>query len=498
MLVEREEKIKKFKKSNYYEIYIEQENLGLIATTEKISSLEEATKIFEIVKSSKLICKDYLIKQKTKSPRKLYDLTTLQREANSILGYTASETLSILQGLYEKKIVTYPRTDSNYISDDMAEETAYIVKMLYKKFEFLNDIEFVCNINQVVNNDKVTDHHAILPTKLIKDLDIFNLEEKEKNILMLIVKSVLEATNNKCIYDDVKGVLNTNNGISLEFSYQKIVQKGYLKIEEKFTNKYKENTECPILTKGEEIKNFNTILETKETTPPKRFTEDTLLSAMENAGSSEYKELTADDVDKKGLGTPATRASIIEKLISIGYVERKGKSLIPTEKGINTINIVDEKLKSPLMTAEWEVKLQNIEKGNYNRTIFLDEIIEFTKNIVGNKNINTNIKEQMTNLNQKTKKEKEVIGICPCCNNNIYEADKNFYCSNKECSFTLFKEDKFFKDKKVKLTKTKAKQLLKDKVVEFDKLYSEKTNKFYNAKVSFEVSGKYINYKLIF
>lgn len=271
IIVEREAKIKDFKKEKYYEIVIEKEDLK--AKTEKITSLEEAKNLLEIIKNNSLICEEYTTNEKSKSSSKLYDLTTLQREANNIYGYTANETLATLQGLYEKKIVTYPRTDSKFISDDMETETKEIVNILYNKFDFLQNLEPMCNVAQVVNNDKVTDHHAILPTKLVKDLDFSSLNEKEQNILNLVIKTLLIATNEKCIIKEIAGILKSNNDIRLNFSYKNITKKGYIEIEELFSNKKKGNLEVPIILKGEEITDFKTSLEEKETTPPKRYTD---------------------------------------------------------------------------------------------------------------------------------------------------------------------------------------------------------------------------------
>ncbi len=490
IVVERENKIKNFTKEKYYEIVIEKEDLK--AKTEKITSLEEAKKVFETIKNNSLTCDEYTTVEKSKSPNKLYDLTTLQRESNNIFGYTANETLTILQGLYEKKIVTYPRTDSKYISDDMENGTKEILNILYNKFDFLKNLEPICNVSQVVNNDKVTDHHAIIPTKLVKDLDFSSLNEKEQNILNLVIKTLLIATNEKCIIKEINGILKSSNDIRLNFSYKNIIKKGYVKIEEIFSNKEKENLEAPIILKGEEITDFKTSLDEKETTPPKRYTEDTLLSAMENASNDDYKELDVEDIDKKGLGTPATRASIIESLVTNGYIERKGKGLIPTEKGINTIKIVNESLKSPKLTANWEVKLQQMEKNNYSPNKFLDEIIEFTKSIIENKSIDENVANSL-----KMESNLESLGNCPICSKNVYEWEKAFSCEDKNCRFIIFKNSKFFADKKAKITKSKVKELL-DKGKTKMKFYSQKTDKDYEAYISLDITEKYINFKMEF
>ena len=490
IIVEREDKIINFKKEKYYEIIIEKDELK--AKTEKINSLEEAKNILEIIKSNNLICDEYKSNEKSKSPCKLYDLTTLQREANNIYGYTANETLATLQGLYEKKIVTYPRTDSKFISNDMENETKEIINILYNKLEFLQNVEPICNVAQVINNNKVTDHHAILPTKLVKDLDLSSLNEKERNILNLVIKTLLIATNEKCIFNEIIGVLKSSNDIRLNFSYKNIIKKGYIEIEEKFSNKEKDNSTIPTIEQGQSIIDFVTYLEEKETTPPKRFTEDTLLSAMENASNEDYKELDVEDIEKKGLGTPATRASIIENLVINGYIERKGKSLIPTEKGINTIKIVDEQLKSPKLTAEWEVKLQQIEKNNYSPNKFLDEIIEFTKTIIENKNIDENIAKTL-----KNESKLESLGACPICSKNVYEWEKTFSCEDKNCRFVIFKNSKFFTEKKAKITKVKVKELLNKGKTKM-KFYSEKANKDYEAYIKLDITEKYINFKMEF
>ncbi len=490
IIVEREDKIKNFKKEKYYEICIEKDELK--AKTEKINSLEEAENLLETIKNNNLICDEYKSNEKSKSPCKLYDLTTLQREANNIYGYTANETLATLQGLYEKKIVTYPRTDSKFISDDMESETKEIINILYNKFDFLQNLEHICNINQVVNNDKVTDHHAILPTKLVKNLDFSSLNEKEQNILNLVIKTLLIATNEKCVLNEITGVLKSSNDTRLNFSYKNIVKKGYIEIEERFSNKEKQSITIPTIEQGQSITDFVTYLDEKETTPPKRFTEDTLLSAMENASNEDYKELDVEDIEKKGLGTPATRASIIENLVTNSYIERKGKNLIPTEKGINTIKIVDEQLKSPKLTANWEVKLQQMEKNNYSPDKFLNEIIYFTKNIIENKNVNEDIVKNL-------KKENclESIGNCPICSKNVYEWEKTFSCEDKNCRFIIFKNSKFFTEKKAKITKAKVKELLSKGKTKM-KFHSKKANKDYEAYIKLDITEKYINFKMEF
>ena len=502
MLVNREIEIIDFKKEKNYKLILFKNDFK--AESEIFKNEKEVKEILEKIKCKKALCTKSEKENITKAPPKLYDLTSLQRDCNKILSLTAQETLNIAQNLYEKKLITYPRTDSRFISDDMEEETKEIINILYDKFDLLQSTKPICDLKQVINNDKITDHHAIIPTQNIFSSALEKLNKNERNVYELIVKRLLESTHKK-----VKGYkynyIFEIEEIKFNSSYESIYDYGYLEIENLFLSKIKsktlENEDKNYnfdFENGDYLENFEINIYDYFTSPPKRYTEDTLLSAMENADKKEYKNIEENqDIEKRGLGTPATRASIIEKLISVEYVERKGKNLIPTKKGINAIKIVDEKMKSPTMTAEWEIKLQNIEKGKFSEDEFLEEIIVFIKEFFDKNLVNTEIKKEMMQANENLK-EKEIIGICPKCKNNIYEADKNFYCSNKECNFTMFKEDKFFKDKKVKLNKTKTKALLKNGQVEFDKLYSEKKNKFYSAKVSFEITEKYVNYKLIF
>lgn len=499
MLVNRENEIQNFKKEKNYKIILSKNDF--IAESEIFKNEKEFKEILEKTKDKKALCIKAEKENITKAPPKLYDLTSLQRDCNKILGLTAQETLNIAQNLYEKKLITYPRTDSRYISDDMEKETKDIINILCSKF---NSLEPICNINQIINNDKITDHHAIIPTQNIFSSVLEKLKKDEINVYYLICKRLLESVHKSLKLYKYMYCLEIEK-IQFYANYDYIYDYGYLEIEKMFLSKINvEETDTEDinlkfdLKENEYIENFKLNIHEYFTSPPKRYTEDTLLSAMENASKKEYKNIEEnEDVEKKGLGTPATRAAIIEKLISVEYIERKGKSLIPTKKGINAIKIVDEKMKSPTMTAEWEVKLQNIEKGNFSEDEFLSEIINFVKEFFNKNLVNTEIKKEMQELNENLK-EKEIIGICPKCKANVYEADKNFYCSNKDCNFTMFKEDKFFKDKKVKLTKTKVKSLLKNGQVEFDKLYSEKKNKFYSAKVGIEITDKYVNYKLIF
>ena len=495
ILVNRENEIKRFKKEKNYKILLEKDNL--VAESKVFEKEKEVKEVYNKIKEKEAICVSLEKKVVNENPPKLYDLTLLQRDCNKKLGLTAQETLNIAQSLYEKKVLSYPRTDSNFISSDMKDDFRYIVGKLYKDFKILDEVN---NISLVINDKKVSDHHAIIPTKNISSSAFEKLNYNEKQVLKMVCKRLVEAIDEKAIFEESLYELRISD-VDFSSKYKILKEEGYLRIERFFFTKKEEEyitdkNKSIEIKKGDVLSTYELRIHEYFTQAPKRYTEARLLSAMENSCNKEYKEHEGD-YEKKGLGTVATRAGIIEKLIKVGYIERKNKVLEVTEKGINAIKIVDEKIKSPSMTTEWEVKLQDIERKKYDSSKFLEEIIKFVEEFINNNKVNENIKKEMQNLNEKSK-EKEIIGVCPKCKNNIYEAEKNFYCSNKECDFSLFKEDRFFTSKKVNLTKTQVKKLLKDGEVEFKKLYSEKKDKFYSAKVSFELKGKYVNYKMNF
>ena len=499
IVVEREKDILSFKKEKNYKLFLQKDEF--IAESKVFSKESEVTQIFEKINKKQAICTKAENKTVQRIPPKLYDLTLLQRDCNKFLNLSAQETMNIAQSLYEKKLISYPRTDSNYISSDMKNETIYIIKKIYKEFN-IGDV--ICNINQVVNNKKVTDHHAIIPTKNIYHSSLENLNYNEKQVLKMIYKRLLESVHKKSISLEYLYEITVEDTIFTSKNEVK-VDLGYLELTNLFLKwilgkNFKNEDKVIKLTlkKGDILENYDMSIHEYFTQPPKRYTEATLLSAMENSCNKDYKELDGD-YEKKGLGTPATRAAIIERLINVGYITRKGKALIPTEKGIYTIDIVNEKIKSPSMTTEWEVKLQKVEKGQYNSDVFFQEIANFIKEFLHNSKLDKNIKKELTSPNGEDKtKEREVIGECLRCKSNVYEGLKNFYCSNIDCNFSLFKEDKFFTSKKVKLTKERVKALLKKGEIHFKKLYSEKKNTNYSATIYIELTEKYVNYKLKF
>ncbi len=447
MLVEREKKIEQFASAKYYSVVL---NCGkFTAESDKIEGQTEAEKAISAC-GDKAQVKNIVKEQKNANPPKLYDLTTLQRDANKLYGYTAQQTLDCAQKLYENKLMTYPRTDSNYITDDMANDAAEMVKLTAKAFPFGESYDSLScepDIARLVNNDKVSDHHALLPTKEIAKYNFDNLTEECYNVLCLVAARLLCAVAPKHTYDTVAAELDCG-GTSFTAKGKTVVQGGWKQLEADIKAHMKgivadasdEDEEdaagtLPPLEIGKEITVKSTKLAEHKTTPPKRYTEDMLLSAMEHAGNDDYDE--NEDVEKKGLGTPATRAAIIETLVKRQYVERKGKQLIPTDKGRRVIDVVPENVRSAKMTAEWETTLQRIAKGQASDEDFLNEIIDFTKNLIRDNKTTTS-----RNDNPFRFSKLPVIGKCPKCGKNVYVFPKSYSCedSRGKCGFFFTKE----------------------------------------------------------
>lgn len=502
MIVERELAIKNFVKEKYFTISIKKG--GLEAKTDKITLEDEAKKIQEKCNGKNAVCTSFDKTEKSLNAPILYDLTTLQRECNRLFGYTAQETLDTVQKLYESKIVTYPRTDSNFITDDMEHTIPDIINILTEKLDFIDAQNITINTKPIVNNAKVSDHTAIIPTKKLKDTNISTLKEIEKNILYTICVRLLIATAEKHVFFDVTAVFDCE-GHNYKAKGKSVLNEGFRAIEKQFKKSFKIKTaekeevinELPIFEPGETIENVESSINERFTSPPKRYTEDTLLSAMENAGNKDYEEV--EDIEKKGLGTPATRAGIIERIIKTEYIERERKALKPTEKGVNIIAILPESLKSAKLTADWETKLQQIEKGTLEDKQFTDEITIFINDVISSFVLADNKEILFKSSNSSaTASNKEVIGVCPRCSSDVYESEKSFYCSNRDCKFALWRNSKFFEDKRAKLTKAHAKEMIKNGKSKFDKLYSPTKDKEYSAYVAIAFSGDYVNYKLEF
>lgn len=492
MLVERDGKITTFRKEKYFNVHIQKDSLK--ASLEKLKTEEEAKRIAEACDKKQASVSSLKKERKTVNPQKLYDLTTLQREANRYFSFTAQQTLDLVQSLYEKKLLTYPRTDSQFITDDMEGTVRQVISILCRKLPLFDGVAYTPDIDRISNNAKVTDHHAILPTVQVEKLDIAELPESEQKILRLVATRLICATGEKHIYDETTMTVSCEGSL-FTAKGKTVVQDGWKGIELRFkaTLKSKEKEEpetvLPEVTEGDILQNVVSSVSEHFTSPPKAFTEDTLLSAMESAGNEAFD----DETEKKGLGTPATRAGIIEKLVKGGFAERKGKSLIPTKDGLNLVCVLPEQITSPAMTAEWENTLMQIERGNADADAFLSGIAAMTSELVKAYPFLSDAEASRFDT------ARETVGKCPRCGSPVYVGKGNFYCSNRECSFCLWEDNKFFSSKKKKLTKKIAKELLDKGWCRVTGLYTPKKPQLYDAVIRLDdTGGKYVSFKMEF
>ena len=487
LVVEREAAIRSFKPENFYSIVLNCD--GITLTGEKESDKEKAQKIAdECAQVGQVLIVDATRKEKQEKAPLLFDLTNLQREANRRLGYTAQQTLDYTQSLYEKKIVSYPRTDSRFLTEDMKTSVMDIIVKAQKVVQ--KEATKEQNIKSVINGKKVTDHHAIIPTAYVDKVDVDELPLGEKEILKLIATRLLEAVSAPCRY--IETVIDADcNGHAFKAKGKQIIDEGWksiapVKKTEKSDSGKEEDDNQEIkgrITAGETMKILSTECREGKTTAPKSFTEDTLLSAMEKAGADE----TPDEAERKGLGTPATRAGIIEKLVNIGFIERKGdrktKYLVPTHKGEALITVVPESIQSASMTSEWEQKLLEVEKENYSSEQFIGEIEELIQTLIDTYEIIPDAEVLMHPAY-------EPIGKCPHCGSDVIEKSKGFFCGNKDCRFALWKDNRFFDSLSKKLTKQIAEQLLKNGKAKLKKCRSIKTGKTYDTTIVLSVNDE--------
>ena len=496
MLVDRDAAITTFKKEKYYHVRLSLS--GVEAASAKIHAAEEAGNLKAACEAAQAVCISVTREKKTVAPPKLFDLTSLQREANRIYGYTAKQTLDLAQALYEKKLLTYPRTDSSYLTDDMGGTAAQIAAMLAGKLPFMQGADFTPEIFRLLDSKKVSDHHAIIPTMELAKADLAALPESERNILTLAGARLLMACAAPHIFEAVTAVFSCA-GQEFTAKGKTVLAEGWKGFERRFmaTLKKKADTEddeenalsldVPPFAEGQTFDNPQAAVTEHFTTPPKPHNEASLLSAMERAGNEE----TDPDAERRGLGTPATRAAIIEKLVKGGFVERKGKQLIPTKSGIELVCVLPEVLTSPQLTADWENNLTQIAKGNADPDSFMTGIETMTRELVSTYPFLSD-KEK-----ERFKEEKPVIGKCPRCGANIYEGRKNYYCANRDCAFTMWKNDRFFEERKVTFSPKIAAALLKDGKAKVKKLYSPKTGKTYDGTILLaDTGGKYVNYRI--
>ena len=489
MLVDRDAKILRFQKERYYTVGIQSGSLK--ADSGRIASMDEADTLKNACAGASAICSSVKREKKTEQPPKLYDLTTLQREANRLFGFTAKQTLDYAQQLYEKKLLTYPRTDSQYLTEDMGQTAQHLVSDLLGLLLFAQGLALTAEVGRVLNSKKVSDHHAIIPTAEFVKQGFAGLAESECKLMNLVCSKLLCAIAAPHEYETVTAVFSCA-GNEFTAKGKTVLVPGWKEIDQRFRSTLKADTEeevlnaLPKLAEGQSFRVTSTVSE-HFTSPPKAYTEDTLLSAMERAGAEDMPE----EAERKGLGTPATRAAILEKLVQMGFVQRKGKQLVPTKDGINLAVVLPESLTSPALTAEWENRLTEIAKGNADPDEFMAEIEAQVRQLVKTYSC---ISADKQNLFQS---ERVIIGKCPRCNENVYEGKKNFYCGNRSCQFVMWKNDRFFEQRKKAFTPKIATALLKNGKAKVKGLYSEKTGKIYDATVLLsDTGGKYVNYRV--
>jgi DNA topoisomerase-3 len=492
MLTERQQRISGFKKERYHHVGLEMDG-GFHARSERIADVKDAESMRAAADGKQAVCTKMTREQKTAAPPKLFDLTALQREANRLFGCTAKQTLDTAQSLYEKKLLTYPRTDSRYLTSDMEAGISALVDVAAEIIG--SGGNFNVNAGQVVDDAKVSDHHAIVPTPSVARADTSALTEAERNILLLTCARLVCATGDRHVYEAIEAeffcgghIFKAKGKATLTEGWKAAdaLFKDTLKLKSDAEDSGGDDDGLPLpVTEGQTFENVAATVTEHFTAPPKPHTEATLLSAMEAAGAAD----TADDTERKGLGTPATRASVIENIVGRGFAERKGKQLVPTTDGEVLIKVLPDALKSPALTSEWENTLALIAKGEASPEGFIDDIVKLTETIV-----RESAKDDA--LACMFSPGKEIVGTCPRCGSNVFEGKKNFYCASRECSFAMWKNDRFFESKKKELTKTIAAALLKDGKVQVKGLYSEKSGKTYDAVILLADTGaKYVNYR---
>lgn len=498
MLVERQDSIDGFVKETYYKVMIEGD--GIRAVSENIKGESESIALAEKCNGKTAVVSKVEKVQRKKMPPRLYDLTTLQREANRIFGYTARETLEELQELYEARLVTYPRTDSRYITEDMEQTVLDLLGELPGMLPFLPKTNVGNHADLIMNNDKVSDHHALLPTIEAAKQNLEELPERQRNLFCLIGQRLALAVSEEFIYEETTATILCE-GHKFHAKGKVTVQPGFKEMEGYFREAMREkksadgeekDQDTPVsipdgLYEGMEILDVTAKKSRHFTSPPRPFSEDTLLASMENAGNQEFDAST----EKKGLGTPATRAAVIEKLVTSGYAQRNGKQILPTAEGRELISVLPDYLKSASMTAEWENRLLLVEKGELSGEDFLRGITKLIAVML--EECGKLSKEEQYRFYQR-----EEIGTCPICGSPVYEGKKSFYCSDRECSFALWKENRFLAGMKKQMNKKMVAELLKAGRTHIEDLYSQKTGKLFAADLLMAAEDGRAHFRLEF
>ena len=502
LIVQREAEIDTFKPVPFYTVVLELPGFSVFG--ERMKDKGAAEQLKTACQGAAVTVKKVERKEKSEKAPALYDLTTLQRDANRLLGYTAQQTLDYLQNLYEKKLCTYPRTDSRYLTSDMAESLPVLVNLVANAIPFRKGIAISCDAAQVINDKKVTDHHAVIPTRNLQGADLSGLPVGERMILELVSQRLLCAVAEPHTYSETAvtvecaGAEFTTKGKTVKHPGWRALDAAYragLKNaepdKETEDKALPDGGRLPELSEGQTLPLSNAAVKEGKTSPPKHFTEDTLLSAMETAGKDDMRE----DAERKGLGTPATRAGILEKLVSTGFLERrkskKTVQLMPSKDAVSLITVLPEQLQSPLLTAEWEHRLSEIERGELSPEDFMGGICAMLRELVRTYQVIKGTEYLFT-------PPREVVGKCPRCGGDVAELQKGFFCQTESCKFTIWKNNKWWAAKKKQPTKALVTALLKDGRTRITGCYSEKTGKTYDATVVLEDDGRYANFKLEF
>lgn len=491
MICERENGITNFRKEKYFNVHLKAD--GLDAVKERVTDHDEAETIRRACDGKQAHVDTVKTERKTVNPPKLYDLTTLQREANRLYGFTAQQTLDYTQSLYEMKLCTYPRTDSCYLTEDMEGTAETIAYMVLLKFPHFTNIEMKLDAGKVLNSKKVTDHTAIIPTVEVETADLSSVPEGEYKILCLIANRMLCAMAEPYIYETVTADISCG-GYSFTARGRKTISAGFRDIDAAFRSfqkcrdeNEKEDSTLSVL-EGQNISNIVSEITEHYTQPPKHFTEDTLLSAMERAGTDEITE----EVERSGLGTPATRAGIIEKLTKSGFIRRDKRNLVVTDSGTDLISVMPDIVKSAKMTADWENNLSLVAQGRFTSEQFMADIGKLTDDIIAA------AKSEVDESKITPRTGGEVIGVCPRCGKNVIVSPKAYSCEDRNCGFTIWKNDRFFETAKKTLTKEMVTALLKSGKIAVKGLYSPKSGRNYDATVCLDDTGKYVNFRLEF
>ena len=496
LIVQREAEIDAFKPVPFYTVALDLP--GFTAASARMDKKADAEQLKSACQGGTVTVKQVERRDKSEKPPALYDLTTLQRDANRLLGFTAQQTLDYLQNLYEKKLCTYPRTDSRYLTSDMAEGLPVLVNLVANAMPFRKGIAISCDAAAVINDKKVTDHHAVIPTRNIRDADLSALPAGERAVLELVALRLLCAVAPPHTYAEMSIAVECA-GAEFTAKGRTVKQSGWRSLDAAYCASMKnvesddnsEDKALPELAEGQKLPVAGAAVKEGKTTPPKHFTEDTLLSAMETAG----KEDMPEDAERKGLGTPATRAGILEKLVSTGFLERKKSKktvqLMPSKDAVSLITVLPEQLQSPLLTAEWEYRLGEIERGELNPEDFMDGIAAMLKELVETYQV-------IKGTEYLFSPPREVVGKCPRCGGEVAELQKGFFCQDESCNFAIWKNNKWWSMKKKQPTKAIVAALLNNGRTRVTGLYSEKSGKTYDATVVLEDTGQYVNFKLEF